>query len=306
MFRLIEHLINNDFKTFLEYPNVIGVASGYKVTNGMPTTTPCLAVFVKEKVEADQLNENEIIPTFYKGATTDVVATGEFTVDGLTDKVRPVQFGYSIGISGLSGFFNSGTGGCLVADKSDPTVRYILGSNHVLVNDNVEPVGTTVLQPARPDAPLSAGKVAALSRYIPVLFMTPTDTPINYVDCAIAQLTSIDMAVPNIAFIGIPKGIDVPAVGMAVKKTGKTTGFTTGVVQYTAATVVISYSSTKQATFAQQIITTKMSGPGDSGAALVNNDNKVLGLLVGSTNNFSVYNPINEVLRVLSVYVVTG
>ncbi|MCB0293914.1 MAG: hypothetical protein KDG51_01450, partial [Calditrichaeota bacterium] len=60
------------------------------------------------------------------------------------------------------------------------------------------------------------------------------------------------------------------ALGMAVKKMGRTTSFTTGTIQQIDATVTVNYGSNRNATFVDQLITSAMSEGGDSGSAVVN------------------------------------
>ena len=87
---------------------------------------------------------------------------------------------------------------------------------------------------------------------------------------------------------------------MKVKKTGRTTEFTTGKILYTNASLIIDYEG-GSALFVNQIITNAMSESGDSGSILLNNSNKAVGLLFAGNNSYSIFNPISTVLKTLNI-----
>lgn len=60
------------------YPNVVGVAVGFRQKNGKYTKEKCIVVYVKKKVKDINLKGDEIIPKQLDGIFVDVQETGEF------------------------------------------------------------------------------------------------------------------------------------------------------------------------------------------------------------------------------------
>lgn len=299
----IHYICKECNEELLSYPNVVGVGFSYKTTQNIQTDTPAICVLVSKKEPLENLDPSSIIPKNYKGIQTDVIEIGEVFAYGLTSKIRPMEFGYSIGIKGISA---AGTAGCMVSSKSNPNIRYILSNNHVLANINTTRINAPILQPSKIDGGLITDTVAALAKYIPLQFESRKSSPTNTVDCAIAQLNPVWIAIPQIANIGIPKGIISPYVNQEVKKSGRTTGFTTGVIIATGVTVKVNYGPGKIARFTNQIVSTAMSSPGNSGSLLLDTNNFAVGLLFAGSSSVTIYNPISTVLNALNVNLVIG
>jgi hypothetical protein len=79
----------------LEYPNVVGVATGYKIEAGKVTPELCMQVLVEEKIEEELLAK--VVPKDVEGIKTDVIATGRIEALSLNGKYRPAFPGGSIG-----------------------------------------------------------------------------------------------------------------------------------------------------------------------------------------------------------------
>lgn len=60
----------------LQYPNVVGVATGVKSTGGRPTGKACLVVYVEKKVAEDDLERDQRLPPELEGVPVDVVEVG--------------------------------------------------------------------------------------------------------------------------------------------------------------------------------------------------------------------------------------
>lgn len=297
----IINVCNNDYDYFLRKANVIGIALSYKVTGGYATTESCIQVLVESKVSEDKLNSKDIIDKTYKGIKTDVVEIGELKASALTSKVRPIIFGYSVGPY-LPNMSLAGTAGCLVYGSKR---YYILSNNHVLALENSLPINTPILQPANLDGGIyPTDRIATLSRFIKIQFETPTSSPINYVDAAIAIVTDPKQVTPLIYSFGKVRGVTSPVLNSSVKKAGRTTEVTTGTITSTNATVRVTYSGGKTALFKNQILSTAMSAPGDSGSLLLDSNNYAVGLLFAGSNTTTVYNPISTVLYNLNVTLV--
>jgi hypothetical protein len=123
----------------------------------------------------------------------------------------------------------------------------------------------------------------------------------NLVDCAVARPVDPAMFSGEIRGIGMVSGTKGASLGQAVRKSGRTTDFTTGTVTLLNATVNVAYGA-KTARFVGQIITTPMSQGGDSGSLIVDgSENKAVGLLFAGSPQATIFNPILEVLNALQI-----
>ncbi len=126
-------------------------------------------------------------------------------------------------------------------------------------------------------------------------------TPSNEVDCAVAKPIDPTKFTGEILGIGQVHGTKPAALGMAVRKSGRTTGFTTGTITLLNATVNVAYGG-RTARFTGQIITTPMSQGGDSGSLLVDGSSNVaVGLLFAGSDQSTIFNPIDAVLSALQI-----
>lgn len=57
-------------------PHVIGTAIGYQQKDGQSTGVPALVVLVDQKVPADQLSPDDLIPKELEGVPVDVQSVG--------------------------------------------------------------------------------------------------------------------------------------------------------------------------------------------------------------------------------------
>jgi hypothetical protein len=92
-------------------------------------------------------------------------------------------------------------------------------------------------------------------------------------------------------------------VGQTVKKTGRTTNFTTGRITAVNATVDINYPGGRVARMKDQIVTTNMSAGGDSGSLVMTLDNVAIGLLFAGSAQSMIANQIENVRTLLKVEV---
>lgn len=65
--------------------------------------------------------------------------------------------------------------------------------------------------------------------------------------------------------------------------------------------VRVDYDTEGIATFIEQIITTCMSEPGDSGSIVLNDDDAVIGLLFAGSDTITIINKINNVIAALEL-----
>lgn len=295
----------------LGHDNVVGVGIGYKITEGVETDQPSVMVLVSHKVPTELLGP-QAVPKSVDKRPTDVIEVGQLFAGGseapvgtqdvdprtLATRVRPVRPGYSVGHVDIT----AGTlgAGCydMSASPGMPPRYYMLSNNHVLANSNDAKIGDAILQPGPYDGGNPATDVVGtLTRFVPITF----DGTCNQVDAAIAEVPfhALDR---DIYWNGHPKSAAVAAqVGMLVKKTGRTTNFTTGRVTALGATVNINYGAGKVAKFCNQIVTTAMSAGGDSGSLVLDLENNPVGLLFAGSSVATILNPIAAVQLALQV-----
>ncbi|OOB76413.1 hypothetical protein AXF41_02925 [Clostridium haemolyticum] len=297
----ILYICRHEYKFFLDKANVIGVGLSYKIKNGNNTHKKCIRVFTTKKLPENKLLFQDLIPSLYKGIPTDVVEDGFNINFSLTNKVRPITAGYSISpIQGIC----AGTFGCLVKDNNS---YYLLSNNHVLASCNDNPIGTPIVQPS-----LSFGgkypqdTVATLSRFIPLKIVTKTATPENLVDCAIAKISNKSLFSTKVTLLGGIKGIASAFLDQSVQKVGTTSELTYGKITTLGVTRLLKFSNNKYYLFNNQIITTKMAEPGDSGSILFDTNMNAIGMLVSGSDSSTTYNPISTILSSLNVSIVTS
>jgi hypothetical protein len=308
--------------------NVIGLAEGIKWKNGEPTGEPALVVLVTSKIAQDQLTAKDMVPAQLSGMQTDVLdvgyvfAGGEGTaqdadVQTLAKRIRPVQGGYSVGHKNIT----AGTIATCVYDilpggSTNPPVHgigipakyYILSNNHVLANSNAGSIGDAVLQPGPFDGGTDpADRIATLARFVPITMNPPVPLALhnNLVDCAIAegQFHDLNREVYWNGYIRGWRRKSNVTVGTLVKKTGRTTNFTTGRITAVNATIDVNYGGGKVARLKDQIVTTNMSAGGDSGSLVLTLDNLAVGLLFAGSATSMIANQIENVRALLRVEV---
>ena len=205
----------------------------------------------------------------------------------------------------------SGTLGALVQKGS---TYYILSNNHVLAQANRGEVGEEISQPGLVDYNCGAYQIVAhLSDFVPISFARRTT---NVVDAAIAEIVPWRVRMDgDILDIGQISGSTVPpTIGLAVQKSGRTTGHTLGTIAAIDVTVSVKYPSGcgsrrgKKATFVNQILINdaSFSSGGDSGSLVVTQDTipRALGLLFAGSETTTVCNPIDDVLDALGISLV--
>jgi hypothetical protein len=314
-------------------PNVVAVGVGYKIGGGQQTETPCVIVFVRRKVAAESLSRDQLVPETVGEVPTDVVESGEiFAQQSRTGKYRPAPGGVSVGHRQVT----AGTFGAVVRDSRSGE-RLILSNNHVLANTNGASQGDIILQPGSADGGTVANDaIGSLLRYEPIQFEAEPGPPgdcsrantfaeignfiartlgsehrvyayrteqvINLVDAAVARPLNNQDILDEILEIGEISGVQEAAVGMAVRKSGRTTGLTSGSIVSLDTMVTVNYGSDRNAIFDGQIVSGSMSQPGDSGSLLVDGESqRAVGLLFAGSNQTTIYNPIETVLELLAV-----
>ena len=327
----VAELQESEQASLLACENVLGVGVGRKVRDGHDTGEPCLTVFVSQKLPLSALTESARVPPSVKHCKTDVVELGQvFAGDGvvarhsesvllarsaplpgagedaasqlgdaLRHRMRPARGGCSVGHYQAM----AGTLATAVIDKSAypgiPRRYYLLSNNHVLAGSNAARIGDAILQPGPADGGrYPADQIGCLARFVPLRF----DGQPNLVDAAIAEADFRDLD-RNVLWLGHPREFS-PRVrlGQVLRKTGRTTSFTTGLVRAVNTTIDVSYGE-RTARFSRQIVTTAMAAPGDSGSLALDGSERPVGLLFASAAHATILNPIGFVESLLQIRV---
>jgi hypothetical protein len=246
-------------------------------------------------------------------AGMDAMAAPKVKVSHTARQARPVQLGTSGGsvVDKANGYCCSGTLGALVVDAAGN--QYILSNTHVFAGDSVvggngvvSSVGDPVNQPGFVD--VNCGAIA--TDYVADLTAWAEIVPDGYstVDAAVA-LVRPGMVDPagKILEIGTISALPRAAfVNQQVKKSGRTSGLTTGKVAGLNATISVQYSdecagASYVSTFTGQILVSpgKFLKAGDSGSLMVENvatNPRPVGLLYAGSSQVAIANPIQAVL----------
>jgi hypothetical protein len=309
------------------HAHVVATGVGYKITHGVKTDTLAIVCSVTEKVPLHQLRPRDRVPPVVDGIPTDVVATGMFRAfQSRTERHRPAPGGVSIGHRTVT----AGTLGCLVRRAGQV---FILSNNHVLANSNDARRGDAILQPGSHDAGrFPNDQIADLEDFVPITFLDPpSESPVarglvtvlnagcrlirsktryravdiqagdNRVDAAIARPVEVGLVKSDILEIGAIARLGSGRLGMAVKKSGRTTGLTTGQITQVDVTVTVQYGPGRLARFTDQLMAGPMSQGGDSGSAVLDTDNRLVGLLFAGSENSTVINRIEHVVSALGL-----
>jgi hypothetical protein len=329
----LQDVLGSKQSDLLNLPNVVGVGIGNKITKGEDTDQLGVTVFVSQKLPKDLLRKEDLVPPSIGPNVTDVIDTQgeimalpelasrsavllapeltaqpvlaerpeEISTQLLRERIRPVEGGYSVGHYQIT----AGTYATAVCDAQPfpgiPARYYVLSNNHVLANSNNARIGDPILQPGPYDGGVvGRDTIARLSRWVTIQF-APNTT--NYVDAAIAD-GEFHVLDREIYWIGYVRGATAPAVGMLVRKTGRTTNYTTGSITAINATVNVNYGGGQIARFVNQIVTTHMSAGGDSGSLLLDLENRAVGLLFAGSSAITIHNDIRYVQALLGIRIV--
>ena len=323
----IRGILGSQRKQLLKRVNVVATGIGFKQTGGVKTETLCIVCSVKKKVPPSQLTVQDLVPAVVEGAPTDVIQTGVIrALQAPTGRFRPAPGGVSVGHVAIT----AGTLGCWVIKNGQ---KVILSNNHVLANSNDAEIGDAILQPG----PFDGGSfpqdhIANLMQFVPISFqgdpsecqfanavvsvfnlgcrligsytryrVTKIQAEDNLVDAAIAAPLNAADVNDEILNIGPIQGTVQGQLGMAIKKSGRTTGLTTGEIQQVDVTANVQYGAGQVAVFTDQLLAGAMSQGGDSGSAILNESNRLTGLLFAGSDTTTIINRIENVFSALGV-----
>jgi hypothetical protein len=299
----------------LAIPNVILVGIGPKVVGGQATGEPAIRVFVRRKLPADEVPPDELIPPVIDGVLTDVDTAGDPVpvadpppVDrpgaiGVLDarqnpppattRLRPDRGTYrSPGLVGgveinTVGSRRGGTLGCLMWDPNNHDIGFGLTNMHVIHAPDVRTVTKNVTKVGQPEG-IELSKKCCND----VIGTWAGGGKTDRRDEALVRLSPGMKWQAKIADIGLVAGkhtLDQTEVTgtqkYKVAKRGRTTGVTGGTIAALDAT-----GTEVDNLIVIDPVDNPGKGPGevvffliegDSGSALVNSANEVVGLVWG-------------------------
>lgn len=303
--------------------NVVGVGIGHKMRQGRRLPRRCLTVLVNQKKPVSALSMADLIPANIGGLVTDVLESGYLRALEQTERMRPARPGLSIGHYQVT----AGTFGAVVYDAKS-NAPLILSNNHVLANscngrNRRANLGDPILQPGSYDGgTLASDLIGNLERYIPLSFTAlqtdlavaaavrarwrtlaeaPTEAMTNLVDAAVAKPVRPDLIDPDILGIGPVTGTAPGELDLQVQKSGRTTGYTTGIILIRNVVMRVDYGDAGVCIFTNQLVSDIKSGPGDSGSLVLDLQGRAIGLLFAGGDGITVLNPIADVLQQLGI-----
>ena len=219
--------------------NIVGVGYGVKISGQTIVDDLALRVYVRSKLPKSQIPTNEQVPSEINGKLTDVIP-----VYDLSALARPVECGVSVGHFEVT----AGTLGCLVKKSAgDTDETFILSNNHILANSNQANAGDNILEPGVLDG--GTEPIAKLTDFEPIVL----DEKPNFIDAAIAKVIKNDDVKSTILTIGnIQQPPILSAMYQSVRKHGRTTGHTVGVIMDLAADIRVRFGQ-KLANFEDQL-----------------------------------------------------
>ncbi|GAB2996046.1 chymotrypsin family serine protease [Saccharothrix stipae] len=307
--RPIKELVEDDF---LSRPGVVGVDLGVKTVGGRSTGRAAIVVFVRRKGPAAQFT----IPPDVLGVPTDVVEDTFWphhtiaSPEGVSGAERHESLAGGIGIgpsravrlvppdvAEVDDYVVAGTLGALVTPRRRRLVM-ALTAFHVACVDDAWAVGDPMVHPSRVDGghPVR-DRVGALARA----------ALSGQVDAAAIMLTTPG-ARPEVVGLGPVAGRARARVGQRVRKRGRTTAVTEGVVASTDAVITLDFGvglGVRTLHDQIRIETPRFADHGDSGAVLLDDANRVVGLYCGGSPDRGFANPIGPVLDQLDVDLLT-
>ncbi len=307
-------------------PNVVATGIGFKEVAGSRTEEIGIVCSVERKVPASELSEREIVPRAVAGVPTDVVATGPLRALAVhRERHRPSPGGVSIGHYEVT----AGTLGCVVRRGEE---RFILSNNHVLANTNQGAVGDPIVQPGPYDGGIRADDtIAVLEEFVPIEMLEAESTCAtargiaamlnslalivgseariktvstriveNLVDAALARPLADNLLADEILRLGVVAGHGMAELGMEIRKSGRTTGVTTGDILQVNVTADVRMGE-RMARFTDQFMAGAMSQGGDSGSLVLDKESRAVGLLFAGSETTTVCNRIEHVHALLNV-----
>lgn len=320
----LRRIAERAYLAFRSYPNVHAVSIGPRERGGREIDELAITVFVTRKLAPSALAAGAMIPAEFEGLPTDVIEMPRPQLLGAMDEIpgidadskpedtrreRPLKGGLQI--SGDAKTRSYGTLGLLTKVQGDTRIMAVTNW-HVLFDNNNSP--SSGLRVGNPDSSDGCTRCARGS------FGTLVSQDYTTIDAAIARLDPDMQWLAEIQCIGFVRGWgSVPVTTPAspptykVRKYGRTTRLTGGTVRRFPYVSTATGSDVPDRHYTNGILIqpnrplggdqAKFADQGDSGSAVVNVDNEVVGVLFAAvldkTASFYGYGiafPINDLV----------
>ena len=324
--------------------NVHAVGVGSKIVEGKPTSQQCVRLYVVQKLAVSLLPPRDRLPESVDGIPTDIIeappavaaarSPRKKAVGSRVARSRGVVSAFAAGlpapstcttqrqaqqrpvVAGISAANHDVTAGTLgyfcrsTRQGEDPTQVCVLSNNHIFANLNRAQVGDALYQPGPVDGGIAGDHFADFLRCVPLLL---DGTSPNRIDAAIGNLVPGLKASIEVCSIGRILGAGRATENMAVRKHGRTTGYTEGTVtdELIDALVAMDTSDPKAvALFQNQFRIVPSPGfaaigkGGDSGSLVVKQDDaEAVGLYFANppTGEYGYASHIADVLHDLEI-----
>ena len=282
--------------------NIVGIGVAEKISGGKRTGALCVTVFVAKKFPKKGIGRASLIPSAIDGIPTDVRAVGypKRLANAHRSRQRPCPGGVSVGLDyNAVAYKFAGTLGGIFVDAENPSKRCMLSNNHVFADENRMPIGSGIVQPGTLDGGRNADRIGSLYRFVPLRF----DNRRNWMDAAAGVFESNALANMAIVGLGMPTGVSKPELNSVVRKSGRTTGVTEGIIRAIPFDVInVQYETGMVRVDDVMVIESEQgsfSKAGDSGSLILDAKGRVVGLLFAGSDVVTYAIPIRRVLRQL-------
>jgi len=203
----------------------------------------------------------------------------EITVAGSTRAAA--QGGQSVG------HYTGPTGTISCAVQNENGERFLLGSSHVMAASNRGKIGVDpIWHPGPRDGGTASHRIGILSDFTKIAFGCQIA---NRFDAALCRPDTLAHATPGLLHLGEVASATAAFPQTKVRKVGRESGLTAGHIIITNLTTIIRYPNGLDALFDGMFAAVGDKGDfaktGDSGALIVDEKNRAIGLLVGVSDN---------------------
>jgi hypothetical protein len=293
-------------RSILDIPGVHGIGVGNKRTAGELTGETSIVVFVEHKRPLEEIPPDERVPSEIEGVPTDVIEESLPTILQAipgqlvgasredTGEYRPIRGGTQIARAAGSGV---GTLGCMFTVRDDPNTVLAVTNHHVIYTT----CGTVANQEEVGQAMGSTSSSACCSDIIGKVLDAQCDAD---VDIALIKLTAGLQYLAEVHGIGrigathLLTPAEIAAGTLLVKKRGRTSALTGGTLEVgfrsgpifmpDKVTVYRNYvgalSVRANPDLTSPATLTNFSLGGDSGSAVLNEADHVIGILFGGSD----------------------
>jgi hypothetical protein len=284
----------------LAIPGVVAVGIGPKIVGGQATGEPAIRVFVRRKLPTDQVPPEELIPPTIDGVTTDVTVGGDpipLADPAPVDRpgvINPLKIGFDdttyrpvVGGGQLTTVDSGhhGTIGCLLWEPADHNAGYGLTNMHVVHPPDITTVTKNVTKVGQPAGDDSSSKCCndVIGVFAGGGIGAERDEALVKLSPGMkwkAQITELGLVAGKHTLI---QGDVTGATPYKVTKRGMRTKVTGGTISALSATttetdnLIIIAPNANPAAGSGDV--TFFVFEGDSGSALVNDTNEVVGLV---------------------------